>query len=165
VRTGRVEPDPKAAMEALWNNEFVHMSDVEAILIQHGNDVADAVADQTPAERMRSAELREESSHSRWKGLFDCATSMTKRAGGKIGFTIFILSMITRSLRHINDVYCPSGPDIIDDTDGDAPETCEAATAHEQTVRGEEDVVAIDEQVGFHTLAEAQDALNPPAVL
>ena len=98
VGTGRYELDPNAAIDALFNCEFVHMSEVEEIVIQRDNAVADAVASAPPDERMRSKPLSSESWLGRWTQMFSHVTVLLNVAGGVKGFTNFIVNLVVRSL-------------------------------------------------------------------
>ena len=52
-RTGRFELNPMAAIEAFFRGEFVHMSEVEEIVLHQGHAAADAAEAALPRERMR----------------------------------------------------------------------------------------------------------------
>ena len=77
--TGRYENDPNALVDALRNNELVHMTDAE--------ELACLPAAETTAhnERMRSEPLHEGSGHGRFAQLFALLKTMLSVAGGKLG--------------------------------------------------------------------------------
>ena len=101
VGSGLFENDPHAPFDALIEGEFVHMADVEGLLHTHAEEVAAAVrADPaTHRERMRQTPLDSSSGWGRWKQMWTFALLvLTPIAGGRLGFTNFVVEAIVRVL-------------------------------------------------------------------
>ena len=86
--------------DAMRNNEFVHCTDVESLLIAHDGAVQSKAAAEPPKERWRSSELGELGirMRERWAAMFSMAWVLVKMAGGVVGFTNFVVNMIVRVL-------------------------------------------------------------------
>ena len=72
VGTGVYEYPRSAMVDALRNSEFVHMQDVESLVVTYGGQVATAAANAPPRERMRATVLGSDGKRmtERWAALW-----------------------------------------------------------------------------------------------